>query len=280
MPRFHCPTPLTSGQLLDLPASAARHVQVLRLQPGDSITLFSGDRERGGGEFDASITRMGRSDVQVQVGTHHAVEREAACAVHLVMGMPANERMDWLVEKATELGVTSIQPLMSERSVLRLSGERAAKKVAHWQSIAIAACEQSGRNQVPTVHPVMTLTEWLRKASASAATNAETNASTPIHPVRLLLSLQANTRPLKDIAVRPEPVEGPFDRLRVSGDGGRSLNTTTPNFTFLSGPEGGLSPTEEAAALSAGFTPTTLGPRVLRAETAPLAALAFLTGSA
>ena len=277
MPRFHCPIPLASGQLLDLPASAARHVQVLRLQPGDTITLFSGNRERGGGEFDASITRMGRSDVQAQVGTHHAVEREAACAVHLVMGMPANERMDWLVEKATELGVASIQPLMSERSVLRLSGERAAKKVAHWQSIAVAACEQSGRNQVPTVHAVMTLAEWLRKASASAATNAETNASTPIHPVRLLLSLQANTRPLKDVAVRPEPVEGPFDRLRANGADERPPNITTPVFTFLSGPEGGLTSTEETAALSAGFTPVTLGPRVLRAETAPLAALAALT---
>ena len=249
MPRFHCPTPLASGQLLDLPASAARHVQVLRLQPGDAITLFSGARDHGGGEFDASITRMGRSDVQVQVGTHHAVEREAACAVHLVLGMPANERMDWLVEKATELGVASIQPLMSERSVLRLSGERAAKKVAHWQSIAVAACEQSGRNQVPTVHAVMTLAEWLRKTSF--------NAKPQTQHLRLLLSLQAQARPLKDVAV---------DR-----------SSTRPAFSFLSGPEGGLSPSEEALALSAGFTPVTLGPRVLRAETAPLAALAALT---
>ncbi len=256
MPRFHCPTPLASGQLLDLPASAARHVQVLRLQPGDAITLFSGARDHGGGEFDASITRMGRSDVQVQVGTHHAVEREAACAVHLVLGMPANERMDWLVEKATELGVASIQPLMSERSVLRLSGERAAKKVAHWQSIAIAACEQSGRNQVPLVHTVMTLAEYLRKA----ASNAEPQAQ----HARLLLSLQPKTQPLKEVAVCTEPIEG-------------QASPTHPTATFLSGPEGGLSPAEEALALSAGFTPVTLGPRVLRAETAPLAALAALT---
>jgi 16S rRNA (uracil1498-N3)-methyltransferase len=256
MPRFYCPTPLASGQLLDLPASAARHVQVLRLQPGDTITLFSGHSELGGGEFDASITRMGRSDVQVQVGAHSPVEREADCAVHLVMGMPANERMDWLVEKATELGVTSIQPLMSERSVLRLSGERAAKKVAHWQSIAVAACEQSGRNQVPTVHPVMTLAEWLRGASSSAASKP----STEMPSVRLLLSLQAQARPL---------AQGLDSRLRGND----------AKFTFLSGPEGGLSPAEEALALSSGFTPVTLGPRVLRAETAPLAALAFLTGS-
>jgi 16S rRNA (uracil1498-N3)-methyltransferase len=242
MPRFHCPVPLVSGQLLDLPASAARHVQVLRLQPGDTITLFNGQ----GGEFEASITHMGRSDVQVQIGMHNIVEREAACAVHLVLGMPANERMDWLVEKATELGVASIQPLMSERSVLRLSGERATKKVAHWQSIAVAACEQSGRNQVPPVHPVMTLVDWLRSASLQAST----------HNVRLLLSLQAQAQSLKDV--------------------GAPANAT-PTFTFLSGPEGGLSAGEEGLALAAGFALITLGPRVLRAETAPLAALATLT---
>ena len=133
MPRFYCPTPLTTGETLDLPAGAARHVQVLRLQPGDAITLFNGGPGiAGSGEFDATVTRMGRSEVQVQVGAHHLVEREAPRAVHLVVGMPANDRMDWLVEKATELGVASIQPLMTERSVLRLSGERADKKVTHW----------------------------------------------------------------------------------------------------------------------------------------------------
>ena len=261
MPRFHCPTPLTSGQLLDLPASVARHVQVLRLQPGDTITLFNGDLNQNaesgvpvGGEFEASITRMGRSDVQVQIGTHHAVEREAPRAVHLALAMPANERMDWLVEKATELGVASLQPLMSERSVLRLSGERADKKVAHWQSIAIAACEQSGRNHVPTVHPVMTLVDWLRRASFTAAANA----STQTQHVWLLLSLHASSRPLS--AANERPATG-----------------TPAAVTFLSGPEGGLSASEEALALDAGFAPVTLGPRVLRAETAPLAALAALT---
>ncbi|MFZ2329436.1 MAG: RsmE family RNA methyltransferase, partial [Rhodoferax sp.] len=117
MPRFYCPAPLATGALLDLPAGAARHVQVLRLQPGDGITLFNGGHDTASaGEFDATITHMGRSDVQVQVGAHHAVEREASVAVHLAVGMPANERMDWLVEKATELGVASIQPLMTERS--------------------------------------------------------------------------------------------------------------------------------------------------------------------
>src|SRR5512145_765313 len=110
MPRFHCPMPLASGALFDLPAGAARHVQVLRLQPGTAITLFNGE----GGEFEATITRMGRSEVQVQVGAHAPLECEAAREVHLALGVPANERMDWLVEKATELGVASIQPLLVE----------------------------------------------------------------------------------------------------------------------------------------------------------------------
>ncbi|MFZ3221106.1 MAG: 16S rRNA (uracil(1498)-N(3))-methyltransferase, partial [Rhodoferax sp.] len=164
MPRFYCPAPLATDAVLDLPAGAARHVQVLRLQPGATITLF-----HDGGEFDATVTHMGRSDVRVQVGAHHPVEREAARAVHLLVGMPANDRMDWLVEKATELGVASIQPLMTERSVLRLSGERAEKKVAHWHSVAVAACEQCGGNRVPVVHPVMGLAHWLTSNPAAAA---------------------------------------------------------------------------------------------------------------
>src|SRR5450759_942425 len=167
MPRFYCPLPLASGELLDLPASAARHVQVLRLQPGDSITLFNAgpgwdgaQASQGelacGGEFDATVTRMGPTEVQVRVGAHRTIEREPTRAVHLAVGMPANERMDWLVEKATELGVASIQPLMTERSVLRLTDERAEKKQAHWQSVAVAACEQCGGNRVPVVHAVRT----------------------------------------------------------------------------------------------------------------------------
>jgi len=150
MPRFHCPAPLQTGTSLDLPAGAARHVQVLRMQPGESITLFNGQ----GGQYQATIDRMGRSDVTVAVNEHAPVEREAPHQVHLAVGMPANERMDWLVEKATELGVASIQPLMTAHAVLRLSGERAEKKRAHWEAIAIAACEQCGRNRVPVVHPV------------------------------------------------------------------------------------------------------------------------------
>ncbi|HEY5582697.1 MAG TPA: 16S rRNA (uracil(1498)-N(3))-methyltransferase, partial [Rhodoferax sp.] len=190
MPRFYCPTSLRCGDLLDLPASAARHVQVLRLQPGDSITLFNGgpgwdehDSEHPqGGEFEASVTRMGRSDVQVQVGAYHALEREAAHQVHLAVGMPANERMDWLVEKATELGVASIQPLMTERSVLRLNPERAGKKQAHWQSVAVAACEQCGGNRVPVVHAVMTFAAWIKARPTQARGQ------------RLLLSLRSGAQ--------------------------------------------------------------------------------------
>ncbi|MBH1978666.1 MAG: 16S rRNA (uracil(1498)-N(3))-methyltransferase, partial [Comamonadaceae bacterium] len=150
MPRFHCPADLAPGLELALPAGAARHVQVLRMQPGDSITLFHGglqDPGAPGGEFTATITHMGRSEVRVQVGAHHAIEREAARTVHLLAGITANERMDWLVEKATELGVASITPLLAERSVLKLKGERADKKLAHWQAVAVAACEQCGRNR-------------------------------------------------------------------------------------------------------------------------------------
>jgi len=232
VPRLYCPEPLTPGLVLSLPAGAARHVQVLRLQPGGSVTLFDGR----GGEYQAAVQHMGRSEVRVEVGAHAPLEREAAVAVHLALGVPANERMDWLVEKATELGVASIQPLLAERSVLRLAGERAEKKQAHWQAIAIAACEQCGRNRVPIVHPVQPLASWV--------------ASQP--RVGWVLSLREGVQPLR--AMRG-----------------------TAEATFLSGPEGGLAPAEEDAALAAGWQAVHLGPRILRAETAPLAALALLT---
>lgn len=239
MPRIHCPHPLHTGQRLVLPDASARHVQVLRLQPGDPLCLFDGGTGIGG-EFDAKVLRMGRSDVEVEVGAHHAVERESLHAVHLAVGMPANERMDWLVEKATELGVASIQPLMTERSVLRLSGDRAAKKQAHWQSVAEAACEQCGRNRVPPVHPVQTLQPWLQRPQLTGFE-------------RFVLSLQT-----------------------VQAQGAASPGTALPSL-FLSGPEGGLSAAEEALAVAQGFSPLSLGPRVLRAETAALAALVRFT---
>ena len=254
MPRFYCPAPLHTGDVLELPPGAARHVQVLRLQPGDSITLFNHGPlwETGaadsspGGEFEATVTQMGRKHVQVEVGAHHAVEREAVRAVHLAVVMPANERMDWLVEKATELGVASIQPLVSERSVLRLSGERADKKVAHWQSVAVSACEQCGGNRVPHVHAVAPLAQWLRGLAPSSGQGA--------HGARLLLSLREGSRTLRDWTA---------DNAKTSA-------------VFLSGPEGGLSANEEEAAVASGFSAVSLGARVLRAETAALTALALL----
>lgn len=245
MPRFHCPAVLQSGQPLTLPAGTARHVQVLRLQPGQSITLFNGE----GGEWDATITRMGRSDVDVVLGTHHAIEREADRAVHLALGMPANDRMDWLVEKAAELGAASVQPLHTAHSVLRLAGERAAKKQAHWQSVAVAACEQCGGNRVPAVHAVGDFAAWL-KALPSAPEDTPS--------LRCLLSLAEGTQPLT--------------QALAQAPGGAAV-------WFLSGPEGGLSPAEDALARKAGFVPVTLGLRVLRAETAALAALTLALAS-
>ena len=231
--RFHVDPPLHEGTDLSLPPGAARHAQVLRLQPGMAITLFDG----GGGEWDASILRMGRNEVTVRVGAHLAVDRELALHVTLAVGMPANERMDTLVEKATELGVATLQALHCERSVLRLSGERAAKKIAHWRGVAQAACEQSGRTRVPQIAPVLTLQEWL--------------ATLPAEPIAtcVLLSPRA-TRPLPHVAATP--------------------------VICLSGPEGGLTDAEERAAIERGFVAAGLGARVLRADTAPLAVLAHL----
>ncbi len=233
MPRFHCPVPLAEGAELSLPAAAARHVQVLRLQPGDEVTLFNGE----GGEFTAEVLRMGRSDVQVKVLKHHDVEREASRQIHIAIGMPANERMDWLVEKATELGVASIQPLHAAHSVLRLSGERAQKKQAHWQSIAAAACEQCGRNRVPVVHDVADLTAWLAQPKSMPS---------------FVLSLQDRAADSQTLAQRLDH----------------------PALTCLIGPEGGLSPQEEATALASGLAPLSLGARVLRSETAGIAVVA------
>lgn len=235
MPRIYCPTRLSSGQLLALPPGPARHAQVLRLQPGEVVTLFNGE----GGQWCATIERMGRSDVDVRVTQHDEVEREPEIAVHLAIGMPANERMDWFVEKATELGVASIQPLGTARAIVRLAGERAQKKQAHWQAIAEAACEQNGRNRVPVVREPLAFADWLAQPSPEA---------------KFVLS-----------------VAFPAQRLA------NTLLAGKTECVVLSGPEGGLDAREEQLAIDAGFAPISLGPRVLRAETAPLAALTLLT---
>lgn len=247
MPRFHCPLPLAAGAEIELPTGAARHVQVLRLQPGDTITLFEGSQGGTGGEWQATITRMGRSNVAVRIDHHAPAERENARPVHLLAGITANERMDWLVEKATELGVTSITPLLAERSVLKLKGERGDKKRAHWQAVAVAACEQCGRNRVPVIHEAVTLAQWVQQHTD--------NTDSPDHALRAVLSLAEGTQPL----------------LQALGDHSQRA------VVFLSGPEGGLTAAEETLARDNGFAPVTLGPRVLRAETAPLAALTLST---
>ena len=233
--------PLVSGQVVDLPPTAARHVQVLRMQPGHTLTLFNGE----GGEFNAEVQHMGRSEVRVVVGEHRDVGCEAALNVHLAVGMPANERMDWLVEKATELGVHRITPLMTERSVVRLSGERAEKKQAHWQAVAASASEQCGRNRVPTIDAPERLETWLARQTPQAEV------------MRGVLSLHASTQPLSGLR------DGAAGQVKT--------------WVLLNGPEGGLTDAEDAAARDKGFVALSLGARVLRAETAALAALAMLT---
>ena len=233
--RLHVAAPLVDGAEFSLPDGAARHVQVLRLQPGAALILFDGN----GAEWPAEVVKMTRNAVVVHVGTRQEVDRELPLNITLALGVPTNERMDAVVEKATELGVAAVQPLLCERSVLRLAGERADKRREHWQSVAIAACEQSGRNKVPVIEPIRPLGIWLASLGAAAA-----------YETRWLLSTSETT----------------LLHLRVHG---RAV-------VALSGPEGGLSAAEESAARERGFEPVSLGPRVLRADTAPLALLAHL----
>ena len=245
LPRFHCPTALSLGDELELPAGTARHVQVRRMQPDDVITLFNGE----GGEFKATILRMGRSDVAVRVGEKTDASRELNVHVNLWCGITANERMDWLVEKATELGAIRLLPIAAERSVLKLKGERSDKKLAHWQAVAVAASEQCGRNQVMAVTTPLTLPQALLETKSNQAFKA-----------RWILSL----------------AEGAKTVGAAFAEALSSAQSLPLEITVLSGPEGGLSPSEEALALAAGFVPVTLGARVLRAETAPVAVVSVL----
>ena len=217
---------------MELPADTSRHIQVLRLQPGAAITLFDGR----GGEYEACILQMGRHTVAVRIDSHQTLERESAVYSHIVIGMPANERMDWLVEKATELGVARITPLMTAHGVLRLNAERAHKRQLHWLGIAQAACAQSGRNTLPQIDVPQSWSAWL-----SALPEDDSGS-------RWMLSLSATATPLNTLA-------------------------QTQRVVLLSGPEGGLSREEETQAVERGFLPVRLGARVLRAETAPLAVL-------
>jgi len=234
--RLFVESPLSADLEFALPEDAARHVQVRRLQPGDALRLFDGR----GGEWQAQVERMGKRDVDVRVLAHEAVERELPFRLEIALGMPANERMDALIEKATELGAAAIQPLQTERSVLRLDGERAARRVAHWQAVAVGASEQSGRTRVPIVAPVRGVAAWLAAQADDGAVAGRFVMSTGSAPA--LASVVAPA---------------------ASG-----------RWLALSGPEGGLAPDEEAAAVARGFTRISLGGLVLRADTAPLAWLA------
>ena len=235
--RIFCDEVLQAGLSFRLSDSAARHVQVLRLQPGSLIELFNGSGEA----FAAQIELMGKHSVDITVTQALASVAKPSNHTHIVVGMPANERMDWLVEKATELGVNRITPVMSQRTVLRLNGERAARRVEHWQGIAQSACSQSGRNFLPQIDVPLLLNDFLN--------GYQTNEKR----LNILLSLQAQA------------------------PSWRELWTSRPvHMTLLTGPEGGFTPEEEASALQHGFVASSLGPFVLRAETAALAVLAQL----
>jgi len=235
--RIFCHETLHAGLSLRLSDSAARHVQVLRLQPGSLIELFNGL----GDVFTAQIELMGKHSVDITIVQALASVAKPSNHTHIVVGMPANERMDWLVEKATELGVSRITPVMSQRTVLRLNGERAARRVEHWQGIAQSACSQSGRNFLPQIDVPLLLNDFLNGNQSHAQS------------LNIILSLQAQA------------------------PAWRELWTSRPShMTLLTGPEGGFTSEEEASALQHGFVAASLGPFVLRAETAALAVLAQL----
>jgi 16S rRNA (uracil1498-N3)-methyltransferase len=232
--RLYIPQDIPVHGILAVPPDQSHHVaHVLRLAAGDALTLFDGR----GREYPASIESMGKKGVTLRVGEPSLVDREAPLPVTLAQGISSGERMDYTVQKAVELGVDAIQPLAVERSVVRLNAERAAKRLAHWQAVSIAACEQCGRNRVPEVRPVATYTAWL--------------AAAPAEVTRLTLSPAASST-LHDL-------ERPRGQI-----------------VLLVGPEGGLSPREHEDAAAAGFTAVRLGPRVLRTETAAVAALAAM----
>lgn len=235
--RMYFPGALEPGRACALaPAQAHHAARVLRLAAGDAVTLFNGD----GSEYAAVIERVARGAVAAKILDRRAVDRESALEVTLGQALSGGVRMDYTVQKAVELGVAAIHPLAADRSVVRLSAERAQRRVSHWQSVAIAACEQCGRNRVPPVAPVAALGSWIAQRAARGD-----------NALQLLLSPGAATR-LRDL---PRPAAA---------------------VTLLAGPEGGCTPAEEAAAQRSGFTPVQLGPRVLRTETAAVAALAAM----
>jgi len=232
VPRFFAPVQLSLGAEIDLPERVARHCAVLRLRRGDAVVLFNGE----GGEFSAELTRVSRGDARAHVISRQTPQRESPLAIALAQCVSSGDRMDATLQKSTELGVSRIVPIASERSVVRLSSDRADRRVAHWRNVVIAACEQCGRNHVPEVAAIIDFDAFLDRAARDA--------------LQLLLAPDAE-RELKQL----EP---------------------PGKVTLLVGPEGGLAPEERQRAERRGFVPLRFGPRVLRTETAPLATIAAM----
>jgi 16S rRNA (uracil1498-N3)-methyltransferase len=231
--RIYTTQKLHGNKLVELEPEASHHLaRVLRLGVGDALTLFDGH----GGEYPGAITAVNKKHVRVLTGAHLQKECESPLDIHLGIAISRGERMDWIVQKSTELGVSSLTPLSSEHSGVKLAGDRADKKILHWQQIAVSACEQCGRNRPPIIHPLQALNPWL------ASTVAER---------KFVLHPRAD-----NIATGSAPA----------------------SIALLVGPEGGLSESDIEAAAQAGYTALRLGPRVLRTETAPLAAIALLQG--
>jgi 16S rRNA (uracil1498-N3)-methyltransferase len=234
IPRFYCAMPLPPGRHVALPDEVARHaVGVLRLRDGDDVILFNGD----GSECLGQLFKSGRG-AEVLLKAVCTPERESPLAITLVQGVSSGERMDYTLQKAVELGVTAIQPVMMKRTIVRLDDEKRHKRRQHWQGVIVSACEQCGRNHVPLVAPILDFHEWL-------GTVPELTGQ------KLILDPEATLR-LRDMS---EPV------------------TTV---TMLAGPEGGFDSHERESVIRAGFTRLSLGPRILRTETAALAALAAI----
>jgi 16S rRNA (uracil1498-N3)-methyltransferase len=235
-PRFYCPQPLAAGPLV-LPAQTTRHIQVRRLQPGDPLTLFDG----AGGTWHGQLTHMTRTQATVALTTPVVSECASRYRVHLAIGMPANERMDWVMEKATELGAASLTPLLTARSVSKPSGERAERRQLHWHGVVAAACAQSGRNHLPIVHPIVDLPTWLHHL--------------------------------------PAPQDDPMPRfvLHTGQERGLPVDHAPQPLLLLCGPEGGLTTDELQGAQAQGFQPASLGPLTLRSDTAAIAAVARCT---